>query len=147
MADGESQPDMGGEDRSEGFGERLLGVLLDRAHEMPPQLIAPLVAEEVARVGGRDVSILLQDYAQLLLVPLPGRGLVVGEPELIGESHAGAAFLRATPVEVPQAGGIRMYLPLLDGSDQVGVMALALDTVDDDDRRLLRRLAGPLPLT
>ena len=61
-------------DRSEGFGERLLGVLLDRAHEMPPQLIAPLVAEEVARVGGRDVSILLQDYDQLVLVPLPGRG-------------------------------------------------------------------------
>ena len=35
-----------------------------------------------------------------------------------------------------------MYLPLLDGSDQVGVMALTLDAVDDDDRRLLRRLAG-----
>lgn len=49
-------------DRSEGFGERLLGVLLDRAHEMPPHLIASLVAEEVARVGGRDGSVLLQDY-------------------------------------------------------------------------------------
>lgn len=74
MAEGESQSDKGMADRSEGFGERLLGVLLDRAHEMPPQLIAPLIAEEVARVGGGDVSILLQDYAQLLLVPLPGRG-------------------------------------------------------------------------
>ncbi len=129
-------------DRSEGFGERLLGVLLDRAHEMPPQLIAPLIAEEVARVGGRQVSILLQDYEQLLLVPLPGRRLTVGEPEPISDSHAGTAFLRATPVEVRQADGVRMYLPLLDGSDQVGVMAVTLDTVDDDDRRLLRRLAG-----
>ena len=45
-------------------------------------------------------------------------------------------------MEVPQADGVRMYLPLLDGSDQVGVMALTLDAVDDDDRRLLRRLAG-----
>ena len=75
MADGGRRPDKAMVDRSEGFGERLLGVLLDRAHEMPPQLIAPLVAEEVARVGGRDVSILLQDYEQLLLVPLPGRRL------------------------------------------------------------------------
>jgi serine phosphatase RsbU (regulator of sigma subunit) len=66
----------------------------------------------------------------------------VGEPEPIGDSHAGTAFLYATPVEVPQADGVRMYLPLLDGSDQVGVMALTLDTADDDDRRLLRRLAG-----
>jgi hypothetical protein len=39
----------------------VLGILLDRAHEMPPDLIAPLVAEEAARIGGRDVSILLQD--------------------------------------------------------------------------------------
>jgi hypothetical protein len=142
VAEGERRPDKGMVDRSERFGERLLGVLLDRAHEMPPQLIAPLIAEEVARVGGRDVSILLQDYAQLVLVPLPGRRLMVGEPEPIDDSPAGTAFLYATTAEVPQDDGVRMYLPLLDGSDQVGVMALTLDTVDDDDRRLLRRLAG-----
>jgi len=59
-----------GADRSEGFGERMLGLVLDRARLIPPQLIAPLVAEEVARIGGRDVSILFQDYAQELLVPL-----------------------------------------------------------------------------
>ncbi|WP_328725839.1 PP2C family protein-serine/threonine phosphatase [Streptomyces sp. NBC_00259] len=142
MAEGDRPSGNDAVDRSEGFGERLLGVLLDRAHEMPPQLIAPLIAEEVARVGGWGISILLQDYAQLLLVPLPGRGLDVGEPEPIGDSHAGTAFLNATPVEVSQADGVRMYLPLLDGSDQVGVLALTLESVDDDDRRLLRRLAG-----
>ncbi|WP_280887274.1 PP2C family protein-serine/threonine phosphatase [Streptomyces sp. LBL] len=142
MAEGERKPDKARVDRSEGFGERLLGVLLDRAHEMPPQLIAPLIAEEVARVGGREVSILLQDYGQEFLVPLPGRGLLVGEPEEIGDSAAGTAFLRMAPVEVPQTDGMRMYLPLLDGSDEVGVMALTLGSVDDDDRRLLRRLAG-----
>lgn len=129
-------------DRSEGFGERLLGVLLDRAHEMPPQLIAPLVAEEVGRIGGRDVSILLQDYDQLMLAPLPGMRLVVGEPELIDDSQAGRAFLSAAMVEQPQADGVRMFMPLLDGSDVVGMLAVTLSTVDDDDRRLLRRLAG-----
>ncbi|MFC5070249.1 PP2C family protein-serine/threonine phosphatase [Kitasatospora cinereorecta] len=127
---------------SEGFGERLLGQLLDRAHEMPPQLLAPLVAEEVHRIGGRDVSILLQDYEQLTLVPLPGRGLTVGEAVPIDDSRAGEAFLSLTAVEDEQDAGVRMYLPLLDGSDEVGVMALTLDTVEDDDRRLLRRLAG-----
>src|SRR3989337_2503714 len=101
MAEGERQPDKGMPDRSEGFGERLLGMLLDRAHEMPPQLIAPLIAEEVARVGGRDVSILLQDYGQQGRVPLPGGRLMVGEPEPIDDSPAGTAFLHATPAEVP----------------------------------------------
>src|SRR3954454_8997769 len=99
MAEGERRPDKGMLDRSEGFGERLLGVLLDRAHEMPPQLIAPLVAEEVARIGGREVSILLQDYAQELLVPLPGRRLLVGDAEPVDDSPAGAAFLYVTPLE------------------------------------------------
>ena len=37
---------------------------------------------------------------------------------------------------------MRRFLPLLDGSDEVGVLALTLAEVDDDDRRLLRRLAG-----
>lgn len=82
-------------DRSEGFGERLLGVLLDRARLMPPQLIAPLIAEEVVRFGGRDVSILLQDYAQELLVPLPGRKLHVGQPQpVVGSPPAGRSCAR-----------------------------------------------------
>lgn len=129
-------------DRSEGFGERLLGRLLDRAHEMPPQLIAPLVAEEVRAIGGRDVSILLQDYSQLMLVPLPGRGLVVGDPTPIDGSPAGDVFLRAAAAEYARPDGTRMFLPLLDGSDEVGVLVVTLDDVDDDDRRLLRRLSG-----
>jgi serine phosphatase RsbU (regulator of sigma subunit) len=129
-------------DRSEGFGERLLGRLLDRAHDMPPQLIAPMIAKEVAVVGGRDVSILLQDYGRELLVPLPGLRLLVGAPREIADSPAGTAFLRATPVEVWQAEGVRVYLPLLDGSDEVGVMMVTLDSVNEDDRRLLARLAG-----
>lgn len=129
-------------DRAEGFGERLLGLLLDRARLMPPQMVAPLIAEEVARIGGRDVSILLQDYAQEVLVPLPGRKLHVGQPESVADSPAGRAFLQADVVEVPGAEGVRMYLPLLDGSDQVGVMALTLNAVSNDDRRLLRRLAA-----
>ncbi|WP_243719783.1 PP2C family protein-serine/threonine phosphatase [Actinomadura sp. KC06] len=129
-------------DRSEGFGERLLGQLLDRAHEMPPQLIAPLVAEEVHAIGGRDVSILLQDYAQLTLVSLPGRGLKETEPVPLVGSLAGQAFLTETAVEHAEADGVRMFLPLLDGSDEIGVMTLTLDVIDDDDRRLLRRLAG-----
>jgi hypothetical protein len=129
------------QDLSEGFGERLLGQLLDRAHEMPPHLVGPLVAEEVRVVGGREVAILLQDYAQLHLVPLAGRGLT-GDPVPIDGSLAGEAFLSSTTVERSRPDGVRMYLPLLDGSDEVGVMALTLDKVGEDDRRLLRRLAG-----
>jgi stage II sporulation SpoE-like protein len=129
-------------DLSEGFGERLLGQLLDRAHELPPQLIAPLVAEEIARIGGRNVSIHLQDYEQRILVPLTGRGLTVGDSIAIDGSKAGEAFLGMRPVREQRVDGVRMYLPLLDGSDEVGVMSLTLDSVGAQDLRLLGWLAG-----
>jgi serine phosphatase RsbU (regulator of sigma subunit) len=131
-----------GVDRSEGFGERLLGAMIDRSHEMPPQLIAPLVAEEIAAIGGRDVTVFLQDYDQLTLMPLPGRNLLVGQPEPIDGSLAGRAFLGDEPVEQAVPGGVRLFVPLLDGTDRVGVLAFTADSVDDHDRRLARRFAG-----
>jgi len=129
-------------DRSEGFGERLLGTMIDRAHEMPPQLIAPLVAEVIAAIGGRDVAVFLQDYDQMTLVPLPGRGLVVGKPEPIEGSFAGRAFLGDALVEQAVSAGVRLFVPLLDGTDRVGVLAFTADSPDEDDRRLARRFAG-----
>ncbi|MEU9443186.1 PP2C family protein-serine/threonine phosphatase [Streptomyces sp. NPDC048304] len=129
-------------DRSESFGEALLGTVLDRAHELPPHLIGPLVADVMERLGGSHPQVLLQDYGQMLLVPLPGLGLLRGDPQVIDDSAAGRCFLDAVPVEVPEDDGVRVHLPLLDGGDQVGVMAVTLDRVDDDDRRLLRRVSG-----
>ena len=131
-------------DRSEGFGERLLGAMIDRAHEMPPHLIAPLVAEVIAAIGGRDVTVLLQDYDQLTLMPLPDRRLLVGEPEPIDGSLAGRAFLGDALVEQVVPGGVRVFAPLLDGTDRVGVLAFTADSWDDHDRRLARRFAGLL---
>ncbi|MFJ3519618.1 MULTISPECIES: PP2C family protein-serine/threonine phosphatase [unclassified Streptomyces] len=129
-------------DRSESFGEELLGVLLDGAHELPPHLVGTLVAETVARMGGRASQILLQDYGQQELVPLPAGGVAAGDPQPIDRSEAGRCFLESRPVEILTPDGIRVHLPLLDGGDQVGVLAVTLDAVDDDTRRLLRRIAG-----
>ncbi|MDQ1413497.1 MAG: hypothetical protein QOE07_2085 [Acidimicrobiaceae bacterium] len=131
-----------GVDRSEGFGERLLGTMIDRAHEMPPQLIAPLVAEVIAAIGGRDVSVLLQDYDQLTLMPLAGRRLLVGQPEPIDGSIAGRAFLSDELVEQAVPGGVRVFVPLLDGTDRVGVLVFTADKSDEHDRRLASRFAG-----
>ncbi|MBW3537018.1 MAG: serine/threonine-protein phosphatase [Actinobacteria bacterium] len=133
-----------GVDRSEGFGERLLGTLIDRAHEMPPQLIAPLVAEVIGVIGGRDVTVLLQDYDQLSLVALPGQGLLVEEPRPIDGSLAGRAFLGDDLVEEELARGVRLYVPMLDGTDRVGVLAFTTDHWDEHDRRLAKRFAGLL---
>lgn len=129
-------------DRSPGFGERLLGSLLDRSHTMPPQLIAPLIAEEIEMIGGRDVTVLLQDYDQMTLVALPGTGLHVDEPQPIDDSLAGIAFQTDEVVEQPWGDVVRLYVPLLDGTDRVGVLVFTVDHLDENERRLTRRLAG-----
>ncbi|GAB2815461.1 PP2C family protein-serine/threonine phosphatase [Streptomyces chlorus] len=142
MTGSERQGSGGGTGRSEGFGEELLGALLDQGHELPPHLLGPLVAQQVDRLGSRETSVFLQDYGQVWLVPLPGDGLTAGDPQPIDGSDAGRAFQVARRLEVPQADGVRVYSPLLDGGDQVGVLAVTLDGIDDDDRRLLRRIAA-----
>lgn len=114
-------------DRSEGFGERLLGTMIEQAHEMPPHLIAPLVAEVIAAFGGRDVAVFLQDYDQRTLVPLPGRGLVEQEAQPIDGSVAGEAFLTDAMIEQETDDGVRLFAPMLDGTDPVGVLAFTAD--------------------
>jgi hypothetical protein len=116
--------------------------MIERAHEMPPQFIAPLVAEVIAAIGGRDVTVYLQDYTQSTLVPLTGTGLVVGDVQPIDDSPAGNAFLSDTMTELTIDGGVRMFVPLLGGTERVGVLAFTAHDPSADDRRLARRFAG-----
>jgi serine phosphatase RsbU (regulator of sigma subunit) len=76
------------------------------------------------------------------LVPLRGERLLVGAAHPIDGSMAGRAFQTDLSIERAQGDGVRLFVPLLDGTDRVGVLAFTLDAVDDDDRRLTRRLAG-----
>jgi hypothetical protein len=127
----------------ETLGEPLLGSLLERAHLLQPGLVAHLVAEEVAAVGWRDVAIYLQDYDQLMLHPLTGLGVDAPEAAPIDGTLAGRAFSTDQPVEQQLPGDdVRLFLPMLDGSDRVGVLALTISRPGDHDRELARKLAG-----
>ncbi|MGY1804420.1 PP2C family protein-serine/threonine phosphatase [Blastococcus sp. SYSU D00922] len=127
--------------REESLGERVLGSLLDRAHLIPPRLVGPLVAQELNGLGCRDVAVHLQDYDQRTLQPLRGPGLHA-EVLTIDGTDTGRAFATEEPVETDVDGGVRLHLPMLDGSDRVGVLSFTLPEVNEHDRRLAQRLAG-----
>ncbi|MGY1593316.1 PP2C family protein-serine/threonine phosphatase [Geodermatophilus sp. SYSU D00708] len=148
MPDDHTEPLVGFHDtsgdltRDDSVGERLLGALLDRAHLIPPRLVGPLVAQELGRAGATDVSIHLQDFDQLQLQPVLGRGLT-GKPVAIDDSPEGWTFTTDTRTERPQPdGSVRLHLPMLDGSDRVGVLSFTLPTVAEHDRELAHRAAG-----
>lgn len=123
--------------------DSLSGQILDRSHTTAPYDVGRMILEEVTAVGVRDFAVWLQDYDQRQLHPLAlGEGsTAVVEP--VDGSLPGRAYSLQTVIEHAEPdGGRRMWAPLLDGTDRVGVMALTVDDVDDDVRGYVRRLAG-----
>jgi serine phosphatase RsbU (regulator of sigma subunit) len=123
-------------------GEGLLGDIIDASHTLRPGEIYPFVTARVTEAGMSDVVIYLQDYAQLVLRPMAGVGVPAEAVDISG-SAAGRAYVTQSPLEQPADGGAtRMYLPMLDGTDRVGILALTAQSATDATRRLARQIAG-----
>lgn len=106
-------------DRSEESGERMLGRLLDQAHEGRRRSSLRWWRQvSVRSVAGMPRS--SRGTTASSRWYLPGQGLAVEDPVPIDGSRAGEVFLRAVPAARPQADRTRMFLPLLDGGDEVG---------------------------
>lgn len=103
---------------------------LRRTHLSTPGDVAMIVAEEAAtHLGARDVDVYLVDYELTTLVPLP----VTGRPETreplpVTGTIAGRTFATTAIVDVPAgATGTRRWIPLLDGTDRMGVLGMTFD--------------------
>jgi serine phosphatase RsbU (regulator of sigma subunit) len=121
---------------------RLLGAILDRQHVIASPDFPEMVAQEAEAEGLLDLALYLQDYDQLSLLPLHVPGQDRREEQIDG-SVPGRAFVTNTPIEVPaDEGDTRIWLPMLNGTDRVGVLGVTVEIVDDVTRRLARRLSG-----
>ena len=119
----------------------VLGELLERYHTTPPEQLGALVAELGVEAGAADCAVYLQDYAQELLVPLPS-GAADGPPLPIDDSAAGTSFTDEVEVGEDDGDRVRLWLPMLDGTDRVGVLGATVGPADDGARWFLRRLAS-----
>ena len=122
--------------------EQVLGGLIDVAHSLPPWRVARAAADHAAIIRGTDVAVYLQDYDQTVLVPLAYQGDVDRSPEQVEGSLPGRAFTTSSALEWPVDEGVRLFLPLLDGADRVGVMAVTFPALDDGLRKLATRFAS-----
>jgi serine/threonine protein phosphatase PrpC len=110
----------------------MLQEVLRRTHLATAADIVTVVAEEARVIGAGPVALYVIDYEQRLLVPVPdGTGR---EPLNVQGTVAGRAFASSSILPVDDAGGLRLWLPLLDGTERLGVMEM---TFAD--------LAGPVP--
>ena len=125
--------------------ERFLGLLLEASHTLPPHSLPAVVADLAAEVGLDDVVIHLVDLDQRLLVPLPRHpGLPASEPLEIDATIAGRCFRTEAVVEgeIADDGRRRVWVPLLDGAERLGVLALTTEPLNELATTRCRHLAA-----
>jgi hypothetical protein len=121
--------------------------LLHASHLLAPDDLASTVAAHARSMGARETVIYLVDYEQATLVPLPGAGVPERQELAIEATMAGRAFRRVEMVTSTAAGGShRLWLPLLDGVERLGVVELVLSTeptidLEEDFRALISLVA------
>jgi serine phosphatase RsbU (regulator of sigma subunit) len=121
-----------------------------RSHLLAQPDSVPAVIESVGvDIGATDVVVYLVDFGQQFLEPLGNYSSHRDLPhsEEVGSTMAGRAFLNQTPVTAKRADGTRLWVPICEGSDRTGVVALTLP--DDGEARVrsaedLGTLAGYL---
>jgi hypothetical protein len=106
-------------------GELLLEVLR-RTHLSAAPDLAGVVAEEGRRLGIDPLVLYLLDLEQRCLVPVPGPGAGGRETLPVQGTMAGRAFAANAILDVPeeQGAGRRLWLPLLDGTERLGVVEM-----------------------
>jgi sigma-B regulation protein RsbU (phosphoserine phosphatase) len=84
-------------------------------------------------ISGRDPTIYLVDFAHQTLIPVPTGNTNRSTPdEDIATTMAGRAFIDRSPVSAERDDGIRVWVPLLEGTMRTGVLAVTLPTVDEE---------------
>lgn len=130
-----------------------LAALVDMIKETlqaPPERLAAAAAAAGRAIGARIV-IYLVDYDQRLLIPVPGPECAGRGPLGVDTSLPGRAFRRVQilPSESPEQP--RLWVPLLDGVERIGVLDVMLDDPADlydpglrEQSRWLANLIGHL---
>jgi hypothetical protein len=103
-----------------------LDTVLRGAHLMAPDSAADLATQGAAHLGAETAVLWLVDYEQTLLYPVLGLPGQVHETLSIDGSVAGRAFRASELVETDAVGGRRLWVPLLDGVERLGVLELGV---------------------
>jgi serine phosphatase RsbU (regulator of sigma subunit) len=109
--------------------------LLLRSHLLAPDDLAATVATHARMLGVRETVLYLADYEQATLLPLPGAGVPERQELSIEGTMAGRAFRRVEVVGSAGQHGHRLWVPLLDGVERLGVAELVLAEEPHADRQ------------
>ncbi len=121
-----------------------LDAVLQRAHLMPPDSLDELTVLGARHLGASTAVLWLVDYEQTSLSRLGGPTGVITERLSVDGSVAGRCFRSVEALETDSDGVHRLWVPLLDGLERLGVLEVVLDEgsppLTDELRRELAQL-------
>ena len=123
--------------------ELVLASLIEATHKLAPDDVVPTVAAHFAALGMTDVAVYLVDLDQRLLIPLAADSTPADRLD-INATRPGLAFrtkeVLYDPVE--PGTGTRLWVPLVDGADRLGVLGVTAAVADSDTVRRARNLTS-----
>jgi hypothetical protein len=101
-----------------------------------PEAVSAAIESVGAKLGVSDVVTYLVDFGRTVLEPLGAHATHNELPhaEEVASTMAGRAFLTQAPVMAERSEGIRLWVPVFEGSDRSGVLAVTLP--DGDPERI-----------
>jgi serine phosphatase RsbU (regulator of sigma subunit) len=114
--------------------EEPIDVLLREAHLVGPHQVAGLLRRHAAALGLTDTVVYLSDLQQLVLIPLvepagPGLDRQLGALG-VDSTVAGRCYQNVEMVvQQPTMEGVRVWMPLLDGAERLGVLGVTTTAV------------------
>jgi phosphoserine phosphatase RsbU/P len=105
--------------------------------DVPGMLVAA-----VSELGATNLVVYLVDFEQRLLEPIRDQSApsALAETEEVGVSVAGRAFVERQAQVVERDDGTRVWVPIIEGSDPTGVLALTIPAVNDEAIRACQEL-------
>ena len=121
----------------------VLEALIQRSHLAVPDQIPGLIAQQADRLGMSAAVLYRVDLDQRWLVPLPIEGTPPLPPLAVDGSMAGRCYRLLEVLEAPDEGGGRtVWVPVLDGTERMGVLRLDVVPGQSYDPDLVRAFAG-----
>jgi len=119
-----------------------IGLALRLARNVDPAAVPEILTSAAGELGATDVVVYLVDFGQRVLEPLPDFHTHADVPatELVATTMAGRAFLSQQPVAAQREAGWRIWVPVAEGSDRTGVLALTARDADDATLRACEEL-------
>jgi len=113
---------------------RLYAEFLRRTHLSQPSELANIVVEELVSVlDASDVVLFLVNHEQTALVPVPSKRSPHRTQQLIDATMAGRCFITTAILSgTAEPGRRRMWVPVIDGTDRIGVLELVVEEPADD---------------